>query len=768
MATSEEDAHNHPGMQSDNAPLKIQLRFVAGVIRRERLPAFERLLWRACRGNVFLRTSEIDDVLNDTVTGEPVNKTVFIIFFQGDQLKTKVKKICEGFRATLYPCPDTPQERREMSIGVMTRIEDLKTVLGQTQDHRHRVLVAASKNVRMWLTKVRKIKSIYHTLNLFNIDVTHKCLIAECWCPISELDRIKMALKRGTEESGSQVPSILNRMETTEAPPTYHKTNKFTRGFQNIVDAYGIATYREINPAPYTMISFPFLFAVMFGDLGHGTIMLLAALFFILKEKQLEAARIKDEIFQTFFGGRYVIFLMGAFSIYTGLLYNDVFSKSLNIFGSGWTNCYDLQQIDRLGYGPEKNLMLIPENAYDDAAGPYPIGVDPVWNLAESNKLNFLNSLKMKLSVILGITQMTFGVLLSYQNYKYFKSDLDIKFMFIPQMVFLACIFIYLCLEIVVKWIWFTAGAQDSIFGYKYPGSNCAPSLLIGLINMFMMKTMGTGFVEEDGSQKFQCYLNNWYPGQGFFQTLFVLTAILCVPVMLFAKPYMLWKADKERRESGHRQLGIAERVLLVLAVVQVPVMLLTKPLILYRRSRSVDAHYHTLRDESVRADMNGDDAEVVHAEPKPTGSSSSGSGSGSHGHGSGPFELGEVMVYQAIHTIEFVLGSVSHTASYLRLWALSLAHAQLSDVLWTMVFRHSFTLDGYYGAVATYILFFIFGALSFFILVLMEGLSAFLHALRLHWVEFQSKFYGGLGHVFVPFSFEKILEEEREAEESM
>lgn len=46
-----------------------------------------------------------------------------------------------SFRATLYPCPDTPQERREMSIGVMTRIEDLKTVLGQTQDHRHRVLV---------------------------------------------------------------------------------------------------------------------------------------------------------------------------------------------------------------------------------------------------------------------------------------------------------------------------------------------------------------------------------------------------------------------------------------------------------------------------------------------------------------------------------------------------------------------------------------------------------------------------------------------------
>lgn len=55
-------------------------------------------------------------------------KSVFIIFFQGDQLKTRVKKICEGFRATLYPCPESPSDRREMAMGVMTRIEDLNTV----------------------------------------------------------------------------------------------------------------------------------------------------------------------------------------------------------------------------------------------------------------------------------------------------------------------------------------------------------------------------------------------------------------------------------------------------------------------------------------------------------------------------------------------------------------------------------------------------------------------------------------------------------------
>ena len=56
------------------------------------------------------------------------------------------------------------------------------------------------------------------------------------------------------EQSGSSVPSILNRMMTKQPPPTYNRINKFTSVFQNIVDAYGVSSYREVNPGQFDTI----------------------------------------------------------------------------------------------------------------------------------------------------------------------------------------------------------------------------------------------------------------------------------------------------------------------------------------------------------------------------------------------------------------------------------------------------------------------------------------------------------------------------------
>ncbi|XP_039968490.1 V-type proton ATPase 116 kDa subunit a 1 isoform X2 [Bactrocera neohumeralis] len=658
--------------------------FVAGVILRERLAAFERMLWRACRGNVFLRQAMIESPLEDPSNGDQVYKSVFIIFFQGDQLKTRVKKICEGFRATLYPCPEAPADRREMAMGVMTRIEDLNTVLGQTQDHRHRVLVAAAKNLKNWFVKVRKIKAIYHTLNLFNLDVTQKCLIAECWVPVLDIETIQLALRRGTERSGSSVPPILNRMQTFENPPTYNRTNKFTKAFQALIDAYGVAAYREMNPAPYTIITFPFLFAVMFGDLGHGTLMALFGLWMIRKEKGLAAQKTTNEIWNIFFGGRYIIFLMGVFSMYTGLIYNDIFSKSLNVFGSHWHVNYNRTTVLN-----NKHLQLNPSTA-DYEGEPYPFGMDPIWQVATANKIIFQNSYKMKISIILGVIHMIFGVSLSLHNHTYFKNRNALLYEFIPQLVFLVMMFFYLALLMFIKWNRYAATNAPPY------SAGCAPSILITFIDMVLGNTPKTPL---EGCHSYM------YAGQSFFQNLFRFVALCCIPVMLLGKPL---KIIQQRRQANRQNLTGATS-----------------------------------------------DAEV---------GMTNGTAGGVAGHGGGgdpheEEELSEIAIHQGIHTIEFVLGSVSHTASYLRLWALSLAHAQLAEVLWNMVLSIGLKQEGWTGGIMLTIVFAFWAILTVGILVLMEGLSAFLHTLRLHWVEFQSKFYKGTGYAFQPFSFDQIIE---------
>ena len=68
------------------------------------------------------------------------------------------------------------------------------------------------------------------------------------------------------------------------------------------MDAYGIARYREVNPSVFTIVTFPFLFAVMFGDVGHAALMLLVSVWMVVNERKLMKQNLGD-MFDMIFGG---------------------------------------------------------------------------------------------------------------------------------------------------------------------------------------------------------------------------------------------------------------------------------------------------------------------------------------------------------------------------------------------------------------------------------------------------------------------------------
>jgi len=663
----------------------MQLNICSGVIDRIRVVAFEKMLWRVSKGNVYVKFADIEEEIKDPKSGEDLIKSVFIIFYQGEALKSKVKKICEGFHASVYPCPDNAEDRRDMMLGVNTRIEDLKIVISQTDDHRQRLLGAAARSLRQNYMMTRKMKSVYYILNHFSLREGQRVLVGQGWMPTADMKDVRAALFKGGENSGSAIPPTLERIPTVEEHPTYHKTNKYTSGYQSLVDAYGVNTYREINPAVYTIATFPFLFAVMFGDAGHGTIMLLFALWMIIKEKQLEKFVETSEIFKIFFGGRYIVLMMSCGSIYTGLIYNDIFAKSFNIFGSHFKITRNFTASIETPLVLTTDFDIDPKDINSYTGTPYPFGIDPVW-LTASNSISFLNGYKMKISLIFGVIHMTFGVMLSVWNKVLKRQYHAIILEFFPQIVFLLFIFGYLIVMIFIKWIFYGANKTGQW------SEHCAPNLLITFINMMLFKN------DPADPNLVECHQD------GLESDIFMF-----------------------------RFQGTLQKVLVITGVLMIPIMLLGKPLYILFKRRQRRAHYDSIRDGLL------DD-----------------------GDGSADIEedgFGEIMINQGIHTIEYVLGSISHTASYLRLWALSLAHNQLSDVLWSLIMANGFS-SSYVGAVMLYPIFAAWAALTISVMVLMEGLSAFLHTLRLHWVEFQSKFYEGAGYQFVPFDFKAILKE--------
>ncbi len=573
----------------------MNIGFVAGVIARDRVAAFERILWRTLRGNLYMNQAEIPEPLIDPATNEPVTKNVFVIFAHGKEILAKIRKISESMSAEVYNVDENADLRRDQVHEVNARLGDVQSVLRNTQQTLDAELAQIARSLSAWMVLVSKEKAVYNTLNLFSYDRARRTLIAEGWCPTHDLPLIRSTLQDVTNRAGLSVPSIINEIRTNKTPPTYLKTNKFTEAFQTIVNAYGTATYQEVNPAIPVIVTFPFLFAVMFGDLGHAIIMLCAALAMIYWEKPLK--KITFELFAMAFYGRYIALVMAVFSIYTGLIYNDIFSKSMTLFESSWK--WKVPADYRTGQTVFGEIR--------DQNYRYPFGLDWRWHGTE-NDLLFTNSYKMKMSIILGWAHMTYSLCFSYINARHFKRPIDIWGNFVPGMIFFQSIFGYLVICIFYKW---TVNWND-------PENLRQPP---GLLNMLIYMFLQPGFIDVP-----------LYPGQKYVQIFLLLLAVIQVPILLFLKPFYLRWEHNRARAKGYR--GIGERAGRVVSALDDEDELRQQ-----QGNGGGRASGESEVGEGVAMIAGGlDEDEDEH-------------GGGGHGHG-GEFEFGEVMIHQVIHTI--------------------------------------------------------------------------------------------------------------------
>ncbi len=357
----------------------------------------------------------------------------------------------------------------------------------------------------------RKEKMIY--TNLSKCHVRDNFIDGEVWILEKNFNELNQILADLNKDE-SRVPVSFTELPPNKAErPTYTHTNDFIWPFQEIVDTYGIPKYKEINPTYFNIVTFPFLFGVMFGDIGHGLIVLIFALYLCYKSDDIKRD-VKSPL-RMLAKGRYLFLLMGIFAFYAGWMYNDFLSLSLPVFGT----CY------------ENNDKIHQAIKKEDCT--YPFGLDPKWRSA-TNELSFVNSLKMKMSVIFGVLQMLFGLILRGLNDVYFGNYSGLFLETIPQTIFLSILFGYMDVMIYIKWAhdWSDNTAK-------------APSLISQMMGIFLNGGSVDGKPTWGGKSE---------DGEGYvqekFQVIILIISLLLIPLMLIPKPIITYYSQKKKKEN--------------------------------------------------------------------------------------------------------------------------------------------------------------------------------------------------------------------------
>ena len=692
----------------------------------------KRMIFRVSRDKVLCTffDAEFPDEFKPK---EPMK--IFVMFCPKiDYLIAKMLKVCDVYNCPRFDIPDNyvghvmeilPDISEKILEHKNYLFEAKKTLKSHLEDY-----ILIKKKLKLYKIYFRKEKLIF--LNLSKCNCSDNFIDGEVWVLKNTFDNLKRELDNGDDDI-----VFIDVKDYGMLRPTYINVNDFTYPFQEIVNQYGIPNYHEINPGYFTIITFPFLFGIMFGDMGHGLILLLISFYlFYLANKGRRSNVInsdvlpenieqnildskEDSMLKSCVQFRYFFLICSIFAIFCGLMYNEFFSIPLDLFGT----CYNTEKDGKLIL----NKTVIDEDNVKKCV--YPIGLDPSW-IGTQNELTFTNSLKMKLSIIVGVIHMLLGIAIKGVNFYNSKKYNAFIFEFIPQFLFMFILFGYLIGMIYYKW------------GTDYDSdTEKAPSLLTIMINMAVK------FGEVEGEPLFNSFLGL---SQEAVNILIIFICLILIPLMLFVKPiYFYLKKSSTKGISFRNDIGLIENENKNDDILNINDDLKDNNIDNEENLNNSGEYSLSLSQESILK-SNEHYSKLYSIQKKKY-----------KAEAKERFKFIEIFIGQLIEVIEYVLGTVSNTASYLRLWALSLAHTALSHVFIEKTFIEYIQNDKtnfISSIISVSIYFLVFLGATAFILIFMDAMECILHTLRLHWVEFQNKFFKGDGYLFQPFSFKYIF----------
>lgn len=243
----------------------FSINFLAGVINAEEDLKMKRMIFRASKGRAMATFWDMNGY-EPEVKSRVVKKKIFTIFFQGgaeNVLLYKLLKICDLLGVSRYNVP----KRDDMNTSIMnlqSEITEKKSFLEVTSLSIKNFLKDKLGNdlqpgkIEMFKLYFRKEKMIYINLNKCILRETF--LDGEVWILEKTYEKIKSLLRNLSNlDDTKMTANIIDLAEANIPKPTYIQTNDFLEPFQEIVNTYGIPRYREINPAFFNVVTFPFL-----------------------------------------------------------------------------------------------------------------------------------------------------------------------------------------------------------------------------------------------------------------------------------------------------------------------------------------------------------------------------------------------------------------------------------------------------------------------------------------------------------------------------